>query len=125
MTCLSRFTPFTHLTSLAVCLKIYIYLAQFPSHGLEINQCSSLSPPISTRRYYLTLLYSNQQGVDSVIFIFYQETPSRITRFAHDLMNRVLCRGTILALFHLLSSRPNITVSFSSSIRSGRFAPIT
>ena len=48
MTCLSRFTPFTRLTSLAVCLKMYIYLAQFPSHGLEINQGSSLSPPIST-----------------------------------------------------------------------------
>src|SRR5438552_3778416 len=48
MICLTRFTPFTRLTSLAVCLKMYIYLAQFPSHGLEINQGSSLSPPIST-----------------------------------------------------------------------------
>src|SRR5947207_15981223 len=38
MTCLTRFTPFTRLTSLAVCLKMYIYLAQFPSHGLEINK---------------------------------------------------------------------------------------
>src|SRR5205814_1714001 len=34
---------------------MYIYLAQFPSHGLEINQGSTLSPPISINNLAMAL----------------------------------------------------------------------
>src|SRR5437016_4462170 len=49
---------------------------------------------------------------------------SRLARFAHELINLELSGG-ILVPSHVVSSGPNTTASFSSSMWSGRFAART
>ena len=49
---------------------------------------------------------------------------SRLARLAHELINLELSGG-ILVPSHVVSSGPNTTASFSSSMWSGRFAPRT